>query len=184
MSWKRNLNIILTCESIIWVTLESLHVAPTESSTPKERADYEAWRKDDEKARMYILASLNEVLQSQHQSMSTSSAMLLSLLEMFRVQSRPAKKMVMKQIMNTRMSEGTMINIDCETQNNMVLETLPPSFNHFKLNYSMNKLKWSLTELMQQLQIAETIVKGQPNVNFVSGESSKPPNGKKMNKAN
>ena len=37
---------------------------------------------------------------------------------------------------------------------------------------------------MQQLQIVETIVKDQPNVNFVSGESSKPPNGKKMNKAN
>ena len=37
---------------------------------------------------------------------------------------------------------------------------------------------------MQQLQIVETILKGQPNVNFVSGESSKPPNGKKMNKAN
>ena len=102
VSWKRNLNIVLTCEGIIWVTLESLHVAPIESSTPEERADYEAWRKDDEEARIYILASLNEVLQSQHQSMSTLSAMLLSLQEMF--------------------------------------ETLPPSFNHFKLNYSMNKL--------------------------------------------
>ena len=111
--------------------------------------------------------------------------------------------MVMKQIMNIRMSEGTPVkdhmikmiglfnklgdlgaDIDWETQNNMVLETLPPSFNHFKLNYSMNKLEWYVTKLMQQLQIAETIVKGQPNVNFVSGESSKPPNGKKMNKAN
>ena len=88
--------------------------------------------------------------------------------------------------MYTRMFEGTPVrdhmikmiglfnelrdlgaNIDWETQNNMVLETLPPSFNHFKLNYSMNKLEWSLTEPMQQLQIAETIVKGQPNVNFV-----------------
>ena len=51
-------------------------------------------------------------------------------------------------------------DIDWETQNNMVLETLSPSFNHFKLNYSMNKLEWSLTERMQQLHIAETIVKG------------------------
>ena len=42
VSWKRNLNIVLTCEGIIWVTLEPLHVAPTESSTPKERANYEA----------------------------------------------------------------------------------------------------------------------------------------------
>ena len=88
MSWKRKLNIVLTCKGIIWVTLESLHVAPTENSTPEEIADYEAWRKDDEKVRMYILASLNEVLQSQHQSTSTSSAMLLSLQEMFEVQSR------------------------------------------------------------------------------------------------
>ena len=63
VSWKRNLNIVLTYEGIIWVTLEPLHVAPTESLTPEERADYEAWRKDDDKARMYILASLNEVLQ-------------------------------------------------------------------------------------------------------------------------
>ena len=59
VSWKRNLNIVLTCEGIIWETLEPL----TESSTPEERADYEAWRKDDEKARMYILGSLKEVLQ-------------------------------------------------------------------------------------------------------------------------
>ena len=74
----------------------------------------------------------------------------------------------MKQIMNTRMSEGTLVrdnmikmiglfnelgdlgvDNDWETQNNMVLKTLPPSFNHFKLNYSMNKLEWSLIELMQ-----------------------------------
>ena len=167
------------------MALESLHVAPIESSTLEERADYEAWRKDDEKARMYILASLNEWLQSQHQSMSTSSVMLLSLQEMFGVQSRSSKKMVMKQIMNTRMSEGTPVrdhmikmighfnelgdlgaDIHWETQNNMVLETLPPSFNHFKLNYSMNKLEWSLTELMQQLQIAEAMEKGLPNVKF------------------
>ena len=59
---------------------------------------------------------------------------------MFGVQSRSTKKMVMKQIMNTRMSEGTPVrdhmkkmiglfnelgdlgvDIDWETQNNMVL---------------------------------------------------------------
>ena len=91
------------------MTLEPLHVTPIESSTLEERAGHEAWRKDGEKARMYILASLNEVLQSQHQSMSTSSAMLLSLQEMFGVQSRSVKQMVMKQIMNARMSEGTSV---------------------------------------------------------------------------
>ena len=66
----------------------------------------------------------------------------------------------MKQIMNTRMFEDTQVrdhmikmigpfnelgdlgaDINWEAQNNMVLETMPPSFNHFKLNYSMNKLE-------------------------------------------
>ena len=79
MNWKTTLNIVLTCEGIIWMTLEPLHVASTESSKPEKRANYEAWRKDDGKARMYILASLNEVVQSQHQCMSTSSTIVLSL---------------------------------------------------------------------------------------------------------
>ena len=88
---------------------------------------------------MYILVSLTKVLHSQCQSMSTSSAMLLSLQEMIGVQSRSAKKMIMKQIMITRMSEGTPVrdhmikmiglfnelgdlsaDIDWETQNSMV----------------------------------------------------------------
>ena len=70
--------------------------------------------------------------------------------------------------MKTRMSRGTLVrdhmikmigffnelgdlgaDIDWETQNNMVLKALPPSFNPFKLNYSMNKLEWSLTKPMQ-----------------------------------
>ena len=49
------------------------------------------------------------MLQSQHQSMSTSSAMLHSLQEMFGVQRRSAKQMVMKQIMNTKLSKGTQV---------------------------------------------------------------------------
>ena len=39
VSWKTNLNIVLTCEGMIWVTLELHFVAPTKSSKPKERAD-------------------------------------------------------------------------------------------------------------------------------------------------
>ena len=39
----------------------------------------------------------------------------------------------------------------------MILETLPESFDSFKLNYSMNKLSYSLTELMKELQAAEAL---------------------------
>ncbi|EXC08067.1 hypothetical protein L484_001473 [Morus notabilis] len=51
--------------------------------------------------------------------------------------------------------------IDGETQVDMILETLPEMFDNFKLNYSMNKLNYSLPELIKELQTAETqLLKG------------------------
>ena len=47
--------------------------------------------------------------------------------------------------------------IDEETQVDMVLETLSDSFDTFKLNYSMNKLSYNLTELMKELQAAKAL---------------------------
>ena len=47
--------------------------------------------------------------------------------------------------------------IDEETQVDIVLETLSDSFDTFKLNYSMNKLSYNLTELMKELQAVEAL---------------------------
>ena len=47
--------------------------------------------------------------------------------------------------------------IDEETQVDMVLETFSNSSDTFKLNYSMNKLSYNLTELMKELQTTEAL---------------------------
>ena len=76
--------------------------------------------------------------------------------------------------------------IDGETQVDMILETLPESFDSFKLNYSMNKLSYSLTELMKELQAAEALFNkgknkvGEANLSVKKGSGSK---FKKSNKA-
>ena len=76
----------------------------------------------------------------------------------------------MQLLMNTKMSEGTPIRehvlkmigymnilevlgaeIYGETQVDMILNSLPASFNQFKLNYSMNKLGYSLSEMVSSL---------------------------------
>ena len=54
----------------------------------------------------------------------------------------------------------------------MILETLPTSYNQFKLNYNMNKLDMDLTELMQELQDAQSIMKSKNYVHFVQASSS------------
>ena len=42
----------------------------------------------------------------------------------------------------------------------MILNSLPTSFNQFKLNYNMKKLGYSLSELVSSLQAMEGIVTG------------------------
>ena len=42
--------------------------------------------------------------------------------------------------------------IDAESQIDMILKSLPDSFNHFKINYNMNKMNLTLAELSCQLR--------------------------------
>jgi hypothetical protein len=70
----------------------------------------------------------------------------------------------------------------------LVLETLSNSFSHFKLNYNMNKLEMTLTELIKDLQIIEKVIRPQSKALVIklssSRTGSKPKNFKKMKKGN
>ncbi|EXC06496.1 hypothetical protein L484_000106 [Morus notabilis] len=132
--------------------------------------------RSDEIARCYILASISNVLQQQHRNMLTAADMIYIIAEMFGSQGREAKQATVRNFMNCRMKFGTPVDhmlliishlnemelmgaeIDGETQVDMILETLPEMFDNFKLNYSMNKLNYSLPELMKELQTAEALL--------------------------
>ena len=81
--------------------------------------------------------------------------------------------------MNTKMAEGTLVrdhilkmfdhlntleilggDIDVKSQIDIILESLTESFNQFKLNYSMNKINFILSKLLNALQAAKGIIKG------------------------
>ena len=106
-------------------------------------------------------------------------------------------------ILNTKMSEGTPVRehmlkmigyfnvleilgaeIDLETQVDIVLNSLSSSFTQFKLNYHLNKVHYSLSELMNSLTATEGIVKGESAVlNIEKASTSKPkPKGKSWKK--
>ncbi|KAK1394018.1 hypothetical protein POM88_008077 [Heracleum sosnowskyi] len=55
----------------------------------------------------------------------------------------------MKSLMNTQMAEKTPVDI--------ILMSLPKSFEPFRLNYNMNKKLYSLAELLTELQAAESL---------------------------
>ena len=55
-------------------------------------------------------------------------------------------------------------NIDAQTQVDVILNSLPQSFAEFKLNYNMNQMNFSMSELMSSLQAAEGVIKLGGNV--------------------
>ncbi|XP_019237593.1 PREDICTED: uncharacterized protein LOC109217784 [Nicotiana attenuata] len=183
-----NLDIVLTAEGYKFVITEECLEKP-ENATDDQVKDYDKWFKADEMARCYILDSMVNVLQHQHQSMGSAYDMLESLKEMFGEQNCAAKQTAMKALLNTKMDEGSKVLgavIDKESQVEMVLQTLPDSFQNFFLNYNMNKMDLSLAKLLNELQAAESIIKQQAPVvalNVEKASVTKSKGGKKKKKA-
>ena len=72
VDWKRNLD-ILSAEGYKYVLTTPCPPPPSPDSHSSEEDHYTRWQKADEMARCYILASMTNVLQHQHQSMTTAS---------------------------------------------------------------------------------------------------------------
>ena len=80
---------------------------PGERATDEKTRAYQKWKKVDEISRCYILSSMSNVLQYQHQAMPTTYNMILSLKEIFGDQNCAARLVVMKDLLNIPMVEGT-----------------------------------------------------------------------------
>ena len=144
---------------------------------------------------------MSNVLQTQHEHMGTAYDIMMSLSEMFADKSKSARQAAIRTIMNTKMAEGTPVRehmlkmmdyfnvaeilgveIDAESQTNMIIETLPDSFSQFKLNFNMSKMDMTLSELMKELQVAEAIMKPKAQAHFCQSSSKLNPKGKKFKK--
>ncbi|KAH0734957.1 hypothetical protein KY285_010664 [Solanum tuberosum] len=105
-------DIVLTSEDYKFVLVEE---CPIKSADPiaEEVQASDKWVKVDKMARCYILASMANVLQHHHQSMTSSYNMLASLKEMFGEQNRAAKQTSMKALLTTKMAEDLLSENMC-----------------------------------------------------------------------
>ena len=76
--WLKNLKIILSSEKLSYILDQDLH-ALLARPTPNQKATYEKWLDDSNKARCYMLASKSNELQHQHEDMKTGRSMLAHL---------------------------------------------------------------------------------------------------------
>ena len=81
------------------------------------------------------------------------------------------RKHCLRMISNLNTLEVLGVDIDGESQVDMILQSLPKSFKEFKLNYNMNKKIYTLSELMNELVAVEGIL-GTSNVDANMAEAS------------
>ncbi|CAL5428922.1 unnamed protein product [Camellia sinensis] len=114
VDWKRNLIIVLTAEKLNHVLTTDPPALPEAVATDEQREAVRKWREAvrkwheaDDVAKCYILASMANVLQKQHEGVPTAKDMMINLKEMFGEQSRSARQTAIKGLMSTKMVEDS-----------------------------------------------------------------------------
>ena len=104
VDWKRNLDIVLTVEEHKYVLNELCPNFPALDAPSEEKQRFDCWKKSNEMAKCYILASISNVLQHQMQDVELASDIMFSLKEMFGEQVRSTKQDTMRLLLNTKMA--------------------------------------------------------------------------------
>ena len=112
VDWKRNLDIVLTAKEHKYVLSQPCPNFPSLDAPPEKKQRYDHWQKSNEMAKYYILASIS-ILHHQMQDVELVSDIMLSLKEMFGEQDHSTGQETMRQIYNTKMTEGISVREYC-----------------------------------------------------------------------
>ena len=115
------------------------------------------WMDADNKIIYYMLGSMSDELQRQHEDIRIAYQMLAHLEEMFGEQSRIAKYQVTKRLFNTKIRDGQSVQDHClmmiknleeleklgvkldqDLQNDIILQSLTDAYGQFIMNYHMH----------------------------------------------
>ncbi|KAA0035676.1 gag/pol protein [Cucumis melo var. makuwa] len=178
-TWKSNLNTILVVDDLRFILTEECPQTPTSNANRASREAYDRWIKANEKARVYILASMSDVLAKKHECLATTKEIVDSLKGMFGQPEWSLRHEAIKYIYTKRMKKGTSVRehvldmmmhfnitevnggaIDEANQVSFILESLLKSFIPFQTNASLNKIEFNLTTLLNELQHFQNLTKG------------------------
>ncbi|KAL0378781.1 UNVERIFIED_CONTAM: hypothetical protein Sradi_3183600 [Sesamum radiatum] len=165
--WRRNLRIVLDFENQTYVLDKPLPVTLPEGSTPEERVTFERWQEDNRKVRSVVLASMTNDIQKQYDRYDDVVSIMLRMKEVYAVSDGHIRYAATKVFFSTRMTKGSSVRehgikmlslveklkdlqagLDNDTYIDVILQSLPPSYDPFVVNYNMNGLEKSIKELI------------------------------------
>ncbi|GAV66178.1 hypothetical protein CFOL_v3_09688 [Cephalotus follicularis] len=110
VDWLWNVRKVLNSEDIEYVLEAPMPALPVEDASIEDRAIYKKWVADEKKVRSYLMASMSNALQVQHESIRDSREILLHLRELYGETSRNARFQLAAELCVTKMAEGSSVN--------------------------------------------------------------------------
>ncbi|KAL0293312.1 UNVERIFIED_CONTAM: hypothetical protein Sangu_3240100 [Sesamum angustifolium] len=193
-NWLRNLGIVLDFENQTYVLDKSLPQILREGFLSRPHLMFEnftQWHEYNWKVRSIVLSLMSNEIQKQYERYADVWSIMHRMKERYAVPDRHIRYAVMKAFFGVRMIEGSsegehgvmmlslmeklkdlQADFDKEkTYFDVILQSLPPSYDQLIINYNMNRLEKSLHALINMLvQYEATIEKSAPLV--LMGESS------------
>ncbi|KAA0054281.1 gag/pol protein [Cucumis melo var. makuwa] len=108
-AWKSNLNTKLMVDDLRFVLTEECPQTPASNANRTSRKAYDRWIKANEKAHVYIFASMSDVLAKRHESLATTKEIMDSLKGMFGQPEWSLRHEAIKYIYTKRMKEETSV---------------------------------------------------------------------------
>ncbi|KAK8609939.1 hypothetical protein V6N13_093349 [Hibiscus sabdariffa] len=177
LDWFRNLRIVLKQERKEYVIEEAV---PNDLGANAPRADKDKFKKHMDDMLDFsclMLATMTPELQKQHEDM-VAYEMIQNLKEIYEGQARQERYETSKALFQCKMSEGSPVGahvikmmgyiqtleklgfaLNDELAIDVVLQSLPDSFNQFILNFNMNEINKTLPQLLGMLRTAENNMK-------------------------
>ncbi|KAL0444611.1 UNVERIFIED_CONTAM: hypothetical protein Slati_2183800 [Sesamum latifolium] len=168
--WLRNLRIILDFKNQGYVLDKPLPTALPEGSSPEERVMFNKWHEDNHKVRNIILASMTNEIQKQYDRLEDVPSIMLRMKDVYAIPDRHIRYAATKVFFRIKMAKGSSvqshgitmlslvekledlkIGLDNDTYIDVILQSLPPSYDPFIFNYNMNGLEKSIHELINML---------------------------------
>ncbi|KAL0458358.1 UNVERIFIED_CONTAM: Copia protein [Sesamum latifolium] len=167
-------------------------------SSSDERETFERWHADHRKVRSIIVASMSNDIQNQYDSLDDVASILQRMKEVYANPDRHTRYVATKEFFKIKMTEGSYVQehgvkmlslvekledlkaeLNNDTYIDVILQSLPPSYDPFIVNFNMNGLEKSINELINILvQYEATTKKSAPSI-FIGDASTSKAKGKR-----
>ena len=173
LDWHRNLRIVLIQERKLYVLDEPIPEEPAANPHRAQRDTYIKHQNDSVDVKCLMLATMESEFEKQMVDMEAFT-MITHLKEMFQEQARIERFAIIKALFSCKMVEGGLVSphvlkmkgyldhleklglpISKELATDIILQTLPDSYDGFVMNYNMHNMEKTIFELHGMLKTAE-----------------------------